>query len=73
MESLYDKYLQRNGVTRYKVAKMSGVYISTLQRVAKSNEINNISVRILRATAETLGKTPGQVLDEMLNMEEDSN
>lgn len=58
MESLYDKYLQRNGVTRYKVTKMSGVYTSTLQRVAKLNEINNISVRILRATAETLGKTP---------------
>lgn len=71
--NIYDQYLEQNNITRYKVSKLSGVYASTLQVAADSNKLDNMSVRILKATATALDKTPGQVLDEMIELENSNN
>ncbi|WP_263854330.1 hypothetical protein [Lactiplantibacillus mudanjiangensis] len=44
-----------------------------MQRVSDSKGgTNSISGRILKATAQVLKKTPGQVLDEMIELEKEN-
>lgn len=67
---LYQDYLDQNGITRYKVAKASGVSNSTLQRVAESEHgTDTISGKILKATAVALDKEPWEVFKELLELE----
>ncbi|RRG09738.1 MAG: XRE family transcriptional regulator [Lactobacillus sp.] len=67
---LYQNYLDQNGITRYKVAKASGVSNSTLQRVAESEHgTDTISGKILKATAVALDKKPWKVFEELLKLE----
>lgn len=68
--NILEKYLNQNKVTRYQVSKMSGVYQSTLQKAVNSKSgSNGLSGKILKAVALTLNKTPGQVLDEIITLE----
>jgi len=66
--NFYDEYLKQNDTTRYKVSKLASISASTLQRAANTDEIENISLRIVLATAKALNKTPGQVTDELLDI-----
>lgn len=67
---LYQDYLDQNGITRYKVAKVSGVSNSTLQRVAESKHgTDTISGKILKATATALNMEPWEVFEELLELE----
>lgn len=67
-KSILDQYLDQHDVTRYKVSKVGGVAESTLANTAKT-EVIKYGVHVLRAIAKTVDKTPGQVLDELLDME----
>lgn len=68
--SVFQDYLDAHDVTRYQVSKASGVGQTTLQRASASKSgTNGISGRILKATALTVNKTPGQALDEMIELE----
>ena len=68
--NVFQVYLDNHNITRYQIAKITGVGQSTLQRVSDSKGgTNSISGRILKATAKTLDKTPGQVLDELISLE----
>ena len=68
--NILEKYLNQNKVTRYQVSKMSDVYQSTLQKAVNSKSgSNGLSGKILKAVALTLNKTPGQVLDEIITLE----
>lgn len=72
--NVFQVYLDNQNVTRYQIAKMTGLSQSTLQRASDSNGgTNSISGRILKATAAALDKTPGQVLDEMIELEANDN
>lgn len=71
MENLLDKYLEAQGLTRYKVAKDTGVSKSTLARAA-DKDADHISLRIIRAISSLTTKTPGQVLDGLINLEGDN-
>ena len=66
--NFYDDYLTQQSITRYKIAKETGISPSTLQRAADAKEIDNISMRIIIATAKALDKTPGTVADELINV-----
>lgn len=70
MNSL-QKYLDDNNLTRYQIYKKTGLSQMTLSHaVSDKKDINGQSVKIIKAVADTLGKTPGEVLDELLKLEE---
>lgn len=72
--NVYQLYLDQNGITRYKVAKISGVSNSTLQNVAESSKgTDTISGKILKATALALNKEPWEVFKELLELEHKNN
>lgn len=71
MTSVYQQYLDQHNITRYKVAKISGVSNSTLQNVAESDKgTDTISGKILKATALALDKEPWEVFKELLDLEQ---
>lgn len=67
---LLDVYLQKNGKKRYDVFKQTGVSQQTLSSVNKKN-VGSYSVKTIQAIAETVGKSEGIVLDELLQMEKE--
>lgn len=70
--ALLDQYLELNGTTRYKVAQDNGIRASMLQRAAAHNEVDSISARVFIYVGNTIDKTPGTVLDEMLKLSQDA-
>lgn len=75
MEKLLDAYLKSNDINRSKVAKVGQINLTTIQRSAipfsdgTVRNADDINPRVIFAVAETLHKTPGQVLDEIIEME----
>lgn len=65
---MIDDFLKQFNLTRYQVAKISGVRASTLA-MANDKPINSLSVRVLQALAMATGKTPGQVLDDLIKQQ----
>lgn len=65
---MIDKFLKAFGLTRYQVAKISGVLEATLS-LANDKPINSLSVRVLQALAMATGLTPGEVLDKLIKQE----
>ncbi|GEN94672.1 helix-turn-helix transcriptional regulator [Pediococcus ethanolidurans] len=65
---MIDNFLKKYNLTRYQVAKISGVPESTLVS-ANDSHINSLSVRVLQALAMATGKTPGAVLDELIKQQ----
>lgn len=69
--NILEEYLSQNKITRYQVSKRSGVYQSTLQKAVNSKSgSNGLSGKIIKAVAVALSKTPGQVLDEIIVLED---
>jgi len=62
---MIDNFLKKYNLTRYQVAKISGVPESTLVS-ANDSHINSLSVRVIQALSMATGKTPGAVLDELI-------
>ncbi|VDG31429.1 hypothetical protein [Lactobacillus delbrueckii subsp. bulgaricus] [Lactiplantibacillus mudanjiangensis] len=75
MEKLLDVYLKNNGVNRSNVARAGQTNLTTIQRSAipfsdgTNRNADDINPRVVFAVAETLHKTPGQVLDELIELE----
>ncbi|MFL1695629.1 helix-turn-helix domain-containing protein [Weissella kandleri] len=65
-----DKYLEQKNLTRYQVAKISGIQPSTLSD-AKKRPINRMTVKTLQALAMATADTPGKVLDSLIELEGD--
>lgn len=63
-----DLYLQRNNYKRYDVFKKTGISQQLLS-THKNKKIEKYSSKVLIALAQTLEKTPGQVLDELISLE----
>lgn len=63
-----DTYLEKHGLTRYQISKRTGIGATTLQRSADmcATDINS---RVMVAIAQALKKTPGQVFDELIELE----
>ncbi|MBT8939589.1 hypothetical protein BTI77_03265 [Lactobacillus delbrueckii subsp. bulgaricus] len=70
----YKNYLDQNGVTRYQVAKQTGIANTTLANAVKETKpLSGQTVKVISAVAQTLGKTPGQVLDNLIELDEDNS
>ncbi|WP_300381680.1 helix-turn-helix domain-containing protein [Clostridium sp.] len=66
-----DLYLQRNNYKRYDVYKKTGVSQQLLS-THTNKEVEKYSSKVLIALAETLNKTPGTVLDELIALEKEN-
>ena len=68
------EYLDQNDVTRYQVAKQTGIANTTLANAVKETKpLSGHTVKVISAVAQTLGKTPGQVLDNLIELDEDNS
>lgn len=59
-----DDYLKQNDTTRYQVAKISGIPEKSFQNLV-SQDVSNYAGRFYRAIGLVIGKTGGQVYDEL--------
>lgn len=66
-----DLYLQRNGIKRYDVYKITGISQQLLSTHTKKR-IEKYSNKVVIALAEALNKTPGTVLDELLALQKEN-
>lgn len=66
-----DLYLQRNGIKRYDVYKVTGVS-QQLLATHTNKKIEKYSNKVVMALAEALEKTPGTVLDELLELQKEN-
>ena len=66
-----DLYLQKNNCKRYDVHKKTGVSQQLLSTHTKKN-IDKYSTKVIVALADTLDKTPGQVLDELMELQREN-
>lgn len=67
------KYLDKNSITRYQISKKTGIANTTLASAVKDTKpLSGQTVKVISAVAEALGKTPGTVLDELLQLEKES-
>lgn len=68
------EYLDQNGVTRYQVAKQTGISNTTLANAVKETKpLSGQTVKVTSAIAQALSKTPGQVLDDLIELDEDNS
>ncbi|MGV0000086.1 hypothetical protein, partial [Latilactobacillus curvatus] len=67
--NVIQQYLDQNNVTRYKVSKLSGLGQTTLKAAVDSkNGIDGLTGKVIKAIAVALDKTPGTVLDELVQL-----
>lgn len=66
-----DLYLQKNNIKRYDVYKKTGVSQQLLSNHTKK-EVENYSTKVITAIANTLDKSPGQVLDELIQLKNEN-
>ncbi|GMA66758.1 hypothetical protein [Leuconostoc gelidum] len=59
-----DEYLKSNNTTRYEVSKISGISESSFKNLLLQ-DVSNYAGRFYRAIGLVLGKTGGQVYDEI--------
>ena len=70
MAKLIDKFLKQYGSNRYQVAKISGMGEGTLAG-ANNAPLNNVTVKTLRAIGMATGMDAGDVLNELISLEND--
>lgn len=64
MKDLLDKYLEQHDMTRYQLAKESGIRATTWQSV-NDRELNRWTVKQVRALAACMGRAASTVLSEL--------
>ncbi len=69
MTGVLDKYLEAHGLTRYRLAKESGISQSTWAR-ANSHTLDHWTVKQVRALASTTGLSAATVLRELEGLED---
>lgn len=65
-----DVFLQKFGLTRYDVWKMTGISQQTLSKANRKTP-NEYSGKVLKALSEATGISPGEVLDSIFRIEKD--
>lgn len=68
--NVLQKYLDQNKITKYQISKASGISQMTLSHATAENKaLSKQTVKVISAVAQALGKTPGQVLDDLIKLE----
>ena len=68
MNGILDKYLEENGLTRYRLAKESGISAATWFH-ANSRPLDRWTVKQVRAIAECTGVTSSAALQKLEEIE----
>ncbi len=70
--NVLQKYLDQNKITRYQVAKKTGIANTTLANAVKDTKpLSGQTVKVISAVAQALDKTPGQVLDDLIALDKE--
>ncbi|MBU9788879.1 helix-turn-helix transcriptional regulator [Lentilactobacillus sp. G22-6] len=72
MDKLLDTFLEKKNLSRYQIAKETGIAPTTLQRSSDKDALA-INPRVYAAIAQVLHETPGQVFDAIIGLEEDTD
>ena len=68
MNGILDKYLEERGITRYRLAKESGISATTWLH-ANSRPLDRWTVKQVRAIAACTGVTPSTALQKLEEIE----
>ena len=68
MTGILDKYLEEHGITRYRLAKESGISAATWFHT-NSRSLDRWTVKQVRAIAECTGVTPSTALQKLEEIE----
>lgn len=66
------QYLEKNNISMYKIAKENDMAQTTIFN-ASNKKLDSLSFRILRAIANSLNKTVGEVANELNEMDKQSS
>lgn len=69
--NVIDTYARNHGLTRYAIAKKTGVSPTMLQR-ASQKTVSKMSGEVFSALGQAAGQTPGTVMDELIRLEVDN-
>ncbi len=67
MKSVLDTYLKQRGLTRYDVAKATGISEQALSK-ANRRDPETYTVKTVAKIAQATKQTPGEVLDELIKI-----
>lgn len=69
--NVLQKYLDQNKISKYKVSKISGISQMTLSHATEDNKpLSGQTVKVIAAVAKALDKSPGRVLDDLFQLED---
>lgn len=70
--NVLQKYLEQNNISKYKIAKTTGISQMTLSHATEyGKKLDGQTVKVISAVAQALDKTPGQVLDDLITLSEE--
>lgn len=69
---LIDQYLQKNNLKRYDVSKKTGISQQVLSN-SKNKRALELPMKVVNAIAQSVNKTPGLVLDELIELENEKS
>lgn len=69
---LIDTYLQKNNLKRYDVSKLTGISQQVLSN-SRNKSALELPVKVVNAIAQSVNKTPGFVLDELIALENEDS
>lgn len=67
------KYFETNDLTAYRVGKENGIPNQTISKQLKNDTLNGLSLRIIKAIAISINKTPGTVVDELIELDKNKD
>ena len=68
--NVLQKYLDQNRISKYKISKISGISPMTLSHATEDNKpLSWQTLKVISAVAKALDKSPGQVVDDLFNLE----
>lgn len=68
---MIDELLKQYGLTRYQVTKLANISKTTLFNANNNKDVSSWKVKTIMALAQAIGKTPGEILDELISQSKD--
>ncbi|KAA9322934.1 MAG: hypothetical protein KIC59_01660 [Lactobacillus jensenii] len=71
MMNVLKKQLKKENVSAYLVSKKANIPYTTINNALKdSKKLDGQTVKVLKAAALAINRTPGQLLDELIKLDE---
>lgn len=73
MSNVLKKYIEEKNISAYQISKESGIPYTTINNALKDGKkLEGQTVKVLKAVAIATDTTPGQLLDELIYLDEKS-